>query len=236
MWQSCCGAAAHSSDIGGLGGGADASAVRVPVLWRGGTKRMACLSLHLWCVRWFRGARGVDASCAAGECGLSLHTGSSVRVACLSRLVPLCAWLVSPHWILCAAGLSASCAAGGRGLSLHTDFSVRVSCLPTLDPLCTWLVSPHWFLCARVLSPHTGSSVHMACLSTLVPLCARRLCLMCSWGALGLSLPRPMMRAASLPLVQLGRAWLIPPSSYDARGVSASCAAGARLAYPSLVL
>jgi len=59
---------------------------------------------------------------------------------------------------------------------------------------------------------------------------------MCSWGALGLSLPRPMMRAASLPLVQLGRAWLIPPSSYGARGVSASCAAGARLACLSLVL
>ena len=123
-------------------------------------------------------------------------------VACLSTLVPLCAWLVSPGWFLCA-----------RGLSLHTGSSVLlaslplvqlggVACLSILISLCACLVSPHWLLCAHGLSLHTGSSV----------------------------------RAASLPHVQLGRAWLIPPSSYDARGVSASCAAGARLAYPSLVL
>ena len=58
----------------------------------------------------------------------------------------------------------------------------------------------------------------MACLSTLVPLCA---CLVSPHWLLcahGLSLHTgSSVRAASLPHVQLGRAWLIPPSSYDAR-------------------
>ena len=227
--------------IGGLG--------VAELLWRGGTQGalvwQSCCGAAAHRGPWWR----CGCQCGAGASAVArrhIAHGLSLPGPMVCALVPLCAWrrcllcswgvwLVSPHWFLCALVLS-----------LHTgsSASVRLASLPLVQ-LGAWLVSPHWLLCAHGLSLHTGSSVRVACLSTLAPLCgwrlcilcswgtlglslprpmvralvprcARRLCLLCSWGALGLSLPRPMMRAASLPLVQLGRAWLVSPSSYGA--------------------
>ena len=177
MWQSCCGAAAHRGPWWRCGCqcGAGASAVArrhiahglslpgpmvcalVPLCaWR----RCLLCSWGAWLVspHWFLCAPGVDASCAAGEHGLSLHTGSSVRLSCLSTLAPLpvCGWHLC---LLCS---------WGRGLSLHTGCSVRMACLSTLVPLCAWLVSPHWLLCVGGVSASCAAGARLACLSLVL--------------------------------------------------------------------